>query len=241
MSDYLKALQRVIDDLESGNLAGIEDAIAYFRRRLANITAIENRRSASAAPAEGRETSNEQAAFAEIPEGWMLVLRERIEEIEACMRPDLAEDYRGCGLYDDDATRANFNACNRALEDIRSAVESIRNDFAPVLLPARAALATAPTMSEAVRDVLAERRRVVEQEGFTPQHDDQWIGDEIALAAIVYAESAVGYHTECPDTWPWSATWFKPTTPRSDLIKAAQLIIAEIERIDRAAIEPKQQ
>lgn len=101
------------------------------------------------APADGREATGELSAFAEIPEGWMLVLREHVEEIEAHMNPDLVEDYRGCGLYDDAATRANFNACNSALEDIRSAVESIRNDFAPALLPAR--VATAPTMSEAER------------------------------------------------------------------------------------------
>lgn len=96
-------------------------------------------------------------------------------------------------------------------------------------------------MTDATRDVLAERHRVVEQEGFTPEHDDDHDEFDMALAAIVYAESAVGYHTECPDTWPWSSAWFKPTTPRRDLVKAAQLIIAEIERIDRAAIKPKQQ
>jgi hypothetical protein len=60
MSDYLKAIQGVIDDLESGNLAGIEDAIAYFRRRLATIAAVENRRAASAAPAEGREPTGDE-------------------------------------------------------------------------------------------------------------------------------------------------------------------------------------
>ena len=30
------------------------------------------------------------------------------------------------------------------------------------------------------------------------------------------------------------AAWFKPTTPRRDLVKAGALIIAEIERLDRA-------
>jgi hypothetical protein len=62
MSDYLKAIQGVIDDLESGNLAGIEDAIAYFRRRLATIAAVENRRAASAAPAEGLDVHAELMA-----------------------------------------------------------------------------------------------------------------------------------------------------------------------------------
>ncbi|WP_244364065.1 hypothetical protein [Burkholderia pseudomallei] len=90
-------------------------------------------------------------------------------------------------------------------------------------------------LTEAARDVLAERRRQVEQEGWTPAHDDEHDKCEMALAAIVYTESAVGYPPSCPDTWPWSPKWFKPTTPRRDLVKAAALVIAEIERLDRAA------
>jgi len=102
--------------------------------------------------------------------------------------------------------------------------------------------ATAPAqqavpLTDAARDVLAERRRQVEQEGWTPEHDDQHEDCDMALAAIVYAESAVGYHTSCPDTWPWSPKWFKPTTPRRDLVKAGALILAEIERLDRAALQ----
>ena len=87
----------------------------------------------------------------------------------------------------------------------------------------------------AARDVLAERERQVSAEGWTPEHDDRHDDYEMALAAIVYAESAVGYHPTCPDTWPWSSKWFKPSTPRRDLVKAGALILAEIERLDRAA------
>lgn len=88
---------------------------------------------------------------------------------------------------------------------------------------------------DAVRDVLDERHRQIDAEGWTPAHDDEHDKCEMALAAIVYTESAVGYHPSCPDTWPWSPKWFKPTTPRRDLVKAAALVIAEIERLDRAA------
>jgi hypothetical protein len=38
-----------------------------------------------------------------------------------------------------------------------------------------------------------------------------------------------------PLFWPWEASWFKPSTARRDLIKAGALILAEIERLDRAA------
>lgn len=34
--------------------------------------------------------------------------------------------------------------------------------------------------------------------------------------------------------WPWSRAWWKPASRRRCLIKAGALILAEIERIDRA-------
>lgn len=36
--------------------------------------------------------------------------------------------------------------------------------------------------------------------------------------------------------WPhsWASCWFKPTNRRRDLVKAAALLIAEIDRLDRA-------
>ena len=37
--------------------------------------------------------------------------------------------------------------------------------------------------------------------------------------------------------WPWDWSWWKPRTPRKNLIRAAALIVAEIERIDRANIK----
>lgn len=101
------------------------------------------------------------------------------------------------------------------------------------------ALATAPTMSEAARDVLAERRRQVEVEGFTPEHDDEHDACEMADAAAAYALYYSGWAEggRPVEVWPadWSHKWWKPTTPRRDLVKAGALILAEIERIDRAA------
>jgi hypothetical protein len=44
---------------------------------------------------------------------------------------------------------------------------------------------TAPTA--AVTDVMAERRRQVEQEGWTPGHDDTHDDGSLALAAVCYA------------------------------------------------------
>lgn len=39
-----------------------------------------------------------------------------------------------------------------------------------------------------------------------------------------------------PRNWPWHRVWWKPSTRRRNLVKAGALILAEIERLDRAAI-----
>ncbi|SIT43762.1 hypothetical protein BN2476_350278 [Paraburkholderia piptadeniae] len=94
-------------------------------------------------------------------------------------------------------------------------------------------------LTDAARDVLAERQRQVSAEGWTPEHDDEHDSEEMAIAAACYAESAGGFHHPAagvPSTWPWTNGWWKPTTPRRDLVKAGALILAEIERLDRALL-----
>ena len=101
-----------------------------------------------------------------------------------------------------------------------------------------AAELSASDHSKAAADVLAERRRHVEVEGFTPEHDDQHKAGEIAAAAACYALHDVqgGYFGRWLWTmWPWHRDWWKPKDRRRDLVRAGALIIAEIERIDRAA------
>ncbi|MEI7297334.1 hypothetical protein WCQ02_34855 [Paraburkholderia tropica] len=75
-------------------------------------------------------------------------------------------------------------------------------------------------------------------EGWTPEHDDEHDNGEMADAAAAYALHASGWTESMPrEVWPadWSQTWWKPTMPRRDLVKATSLLIAEIERLDRAA------
>ncbi len=99
--------------------------------------------------------------------------------------------------------------------------------------------------SAAARDVLAERQRQISAEGWTPQHDDGYSGGEMAQAAAVYAifgghEGRVGRNSVLPgiaqQLWPWDWDWFKPQGQRRDLVRAAALVLAEIERLDRAAV-----
>lgn len=89
-------------------------------------------------------------------------------------------------------------------------------------------------------DVLREKRRQIDEEGFTPGHDDEVNHHgSLARAAACYAwpqadhiERAEKVATP-PTGWPWPAKWWKPKAYRRNLVRAAALLIAEIDRIDR--------
>ncbi|MBU9502880.1 hypothetical protein KTE68_22270 [Burkholderia multivorans] len=93
-------------------------------------------------------------------------------------------------------------------------------------------------LTAAARDVLSERRRQIEAEGWTPDHDDEHDNGEMACAAACYALAELFVFDMSglfDKLWPsdWSRKWWKPTTKRRNLVKAGGLILAEIERIDR--------
>ncbi|MFK1121665.1 hypothetical protein ACIUXL_24355 [Pseudomonas aeruginosa] len=121
-------------------------------------------------------------------------------------------------------------------------------------------LADAPgkEVPQAWLDVQAERRRQITAEGWTPEHDDEHDSGELAAAGAAYALHAADHLNpysqgdggdEAPSCWPWhdgiagrgegpektEPAWWKPSTPRRDLVKACALALAEIERLDRAA------
>ncbi|WP_173087321.1 hypothetical protein [Devosia sp. 1635] len=113
--------------------------------------------------------------------------------------------------------------------------------------------------SKAAFDVLAERRRQIEAEGWTPDHDDEHRRGQLSRAAAAYAyfgslldeERERGANTDSFTTfiirhlfpswgtvyggWDWH--WWKPKTRREDLVRAGALILAEIERLDRDALK----
>lgn len=111
------------------------------------------------------------------------------------------------------------------------------------------------TFTAAVNDVLEERRRQITVEGWRIEHDDEHIRGELARAAACYAfvgalpdehsrdihasalwGTAEGIVSVVGEIWPetWDAHWFKPRNRRRDLVRAAALLLAEIERLDRA-------
>lgn len=94
-------------------------------------------------------------------------------------------------------------------------------------------------VTKAAMDVLTERQRQIEREGWTLEHDDQHDGGELAKAAACYI--IYPYAPAFANTfWPmsWSMAWWKPGNERRDLVKAAALLLAEIERRDRANERP---
>lgn len=92
-------------------------------------------------------------------------------------------------------------------------------------------------------EIARERQRQIDVEGWTPEHDDEHDKGELAIAAACYAWRAVGFinlvdgKEEPPPSWPWDKKWWKPKSPHRDLIRAAALLHAELERQGRLARE----
>ncbi|WP_217870743.1 hypothetical protein [Chromobacterium violaceum] len=94
-----------------------------------------------------------------------------------------------------------------------------------------------------IDEIAAERRRQIEVEGWTPEHDDQHSPYALAVAAGCYAMYTLAYPAgDPPPAWPWDAAWWKPSEEyRRNLIKAGALIAAAMERIDRATSRQPQE
>jgi hypothetical protein len=94
-------------------------------------------------------------------------------------------------------------------------------------------------------ELVAERLRQRDEEGFSTARDDAHQRGELAMAAAAYASFATySDHRRAGQLlvksrsplWPAAfADFWKPKDRRQDLIRAGALIIAEIERLDRQA------
>ena len=83
-------------------------------------------------------------------------------------------------------------------------------------------------------------------EGWTPQHDDAHRKGEMAGAAACYAMHGLAIQNDrlapraadmVRELWPWAQSWWKPKNRRRDLIRAAALIVAEVERLAPEALQ----
>lgn len=93
------------------------------------------------------------------------------------------------------------------------------------------------TTETIINEISAERERQQNADGHSHEHDDLYANGELAKAAACYAMSGSGmaYRNYTTIWWPWGMLSFTPLNPRRDLIRAAALIVAEIERLDRAS------
>lgn len=102
--------------------------------------------------------------------------------------------------------------------------------------------------------IQAERRRQIEAEGWTAEHDDDHFDGDLLAAAYSYLTVGLMHvrpdHPSAappmrempigPSGWPWLDGW-KPDLgdPIPNLVKAGALISAEIDRLQRAEIDDK--
>lgn len=103
--------------------------------------------------------------------------------------------------------------------------------------------------SLALRDVMAERLRQIDDFGYDAKHDDGHVDGDLTKAGIAYAMAALArMHQAVGDEdqaghayavvrrmYPFDARFAPEEDRRNALIRAAALMLAEIERIDRAA------
>lgn len=103
--------------------------------------------------------------------------------------------------------------------------------------------------------IAAERQRQIDKEGWTPDHDAQHEGGELALAAACYATGepifvqrtyTIGGRIELPhfhfqNVWPFADHWWKPKDELRNLVRAGALIAAEVDRLLAATPSPEGQ
>jgi len=153
---------------------------------------------------------------------------------EADRKVELTADFAKAlpgGCLDD----STFEQIETVLDRLNAPCRGPRGAW--LTLPERIA-GLAPSL-DAVQRVLTERRRQIEVEGWSSEHDDEYAAGELAAAAAAYAFNA--YVTTTPryltadplGFWPWAPSWWKPRSALEDLSRAAALIIAEMERLDR--------
>lgn len=97
-------------------------------------------------------------------------------------------------------------------------------------------------LSQGWLDIGHERKRQVDEENWSAEHDDGHRIGEMARAGAAYATSAacsldaaarVSVGMLALRLWPWGISWWKPKGGRRDLVRAGTLIVAEIDRLDR--------
>lgn len=93
-------------------------------------------------------------------------------------------------------------------------------------------------MSKHIENIRAERARQIEAEGYDAAHDDAHTDGSLLWVAVLYWLNATGqlsmrHDGKAPVGWPWHEKYWKPKTPREDLVRAGALCLAEKDRMKR--------
>lgn len=109
-----------------------------------------------------------------------------------------------------------------------------------------AALGMLEGEARVIADIVAERLHQVNDHGHSAEHDDTHVNDEIAAAACFYAMPPAARDWDASGTG-YGSTFGEAIAPadwtlvagerRQDLVKAAAMLVAEIERLDRANLK----
>ena len=175
---------------------------------------------------------------------------------EGCLSDELRDLITGMTVSVDVST-GEHDAGNRLFGEVTEVMEydggSDKHKVVLLVQSPEANFKAAPAapavdaLSQAARDVLAERQRQIDVEGWTPEHDDEHSDGFMSMAAACYALAQLpgprpyAFHTLYLWTFTgWSQSWFKVSDRRRNLVKAAALNIAELERLDRAAAQAKE-
>jgi len=185
------------------------------------------------------------AAFLEaVPEGWIITCTGETPCVASAEirctrgedpRPEMAKQWNTrCPAQAEQQPVATIQMPDPC--DERDGIWISQKDIAQLkALPAGTKLYAGPVLqdkqSRAASDVLAERRRQIEAEGMTTAGDDDYHAAELPRAAASYILN--GANDEAPSIWPWAKSWWKPRDARANYVRAAALLLAEIERLDR--------
>ena len=86
-------------------------------------------------------------------------------------------------------------------------------------------------MKNGIELISDERKRQIEEEGYSLNDDKLLLGDgELTCAAIAYAMETVN-STMAKNYFPWDKKFFKPKDKLRNLVRAGALIAAEIDKL----------
>lgn len=224
-----EALRKLIDAADDSDDSCHGTLSTTFVRDIAHAALL-------AAPAAGTGQFSEQASAWKItnPEtGHVWFTEARTQALQQMQSGKIVTGYGQAATGAQGLTDNQLDDIWHSTEEIAGTAFGMHRKFARAVL----AKAAPSALSAAARDVLAERQRQIEVEGWTPEHDDEHTDGGLAYAAACYA-MAVDWDEEdgTPEHWPWAPHAWNPKDERCNLVRAGALIQAEIERLDRAGL-----